>query len=557
WNQILHSVSGKFISGELTAILGPSGAGKSTLLNVLAGYVSSNVQGCIKVNGFSRNTTVLKKMSSYIMQDNIIQPHLTVKEAMFYAVDFKLGTQIKYEDKSAVNRKTVYLLFQVEEVIDLLGLEKCVDNYSEHLSGGERRRLCIALELVNNPPIIFLDEPTTGLDDSAVKQCIDLLKKISNLNRTVVLTIHQPQASLFQIFDQVYIMADGCCVYNGSPSQLVSFFSHVGYSCPSNYTPAEYIIELIHSNRSIINNFKSAIENGKINWKHSVEKDTHSKIFNDETIIQKSDTDFPTSFLVQFFLILSRRVLQMKRNRTSFYIQIFHHLLSAFLIIGIFTGIGNNDIKKITIVSFLVPLEVNLLKREHFNRWYGLKAYFSAVIFTTLPALIFLSITYSGIVYFLTDQPKDADRFIGFSLICVSIALTSQGLGYFIGSLFNVTSGSVVASLSMAPLLVFSYYGIGSKSNSDFFKKILTAVTYMRGGIIGLSSALFYKREPLICHEDVVYCHYARVDTFMKDMSIPNTDYKYQLGHILIFMMLFHLMAYLSLKFRLDGELSS
>ncbi|RZC42506.1 ABC tran, AAA 21, and/or DUF258 domain containing protein, partial [Asbolus verrucosus] len=530
WNQILHSISGKFLSGELTAILGPSGAGKSTLLNILAGYISSDVQGSIKVNGFSQNTTVFKKISSYIMEDSITQPYLTVKEAMIYAANFKLGTHIKCEDKTAV----------VEEVIDLLGLTRCVDNYSELLSGAERKRLCIALELVNNPPVIFLDEPTTGLDDFTVKQCIDLLKKISNLNITVVLTVHQPQALLFPIFDQVYIMADGYCIYNGSPSQLVSFFPHVGYFCPSNCTPAEYIIELVNLDRSIINNFKCAIENGKINWKESVEKDTNSDIFNDPIVIQENNTDFPTSFLVQFFLLLSRRVLQMKRNRTSLYIQIFHHLLSALLVIGIFTGIGNNGSHTITIFKFCICVNVFFM-------------------FTYMMIPIILSIIFSGNVYFLTDQPKEADRFIGFSLICVSIALTSQGLGYFIGSLFSATSGSVVASLTMALLLILSCFEIGNRldNQSDFLKKILNAVTYMRGGVIGLSSALFYKREPLMCPKDVIYCHYSQLDTFMKDMSIPETDYKYHLGHILIFMMLFHLMTYVSLKFRLDSELSS
>ncbi|RZC36836.1 ABC tran, AAA 21, and/or SbcCD C domain containing protein, partial [Asbolus verrucosus] len=130
------------------------------------------------------------------MGDNLVQPYLTVKEAMTYAAGFKLGTYIKYHDKVSV----------VEEIIDLLGLEKCVDTYSEHLSGGERKRFTIALELINNPPIIFLDEPTTGMDNSSVKQCINLLKKISKLKRTVVCTIHQPPASLFQVFDQVDLM---------------------------------------------------------------------------------------------------------------------------------------------------------------------------------------------------------------------------------------------------------------------------------------------------------------------------------------------------------------
>jgi ATP-binding cassette subfamily G (WHITE) protein 1 len=182
------------------------------------------------VNDQPRNMKLFNKLSSYIMQEDMIQPRLTVKEALTYAACLKLSSHIEYSVKLAV----------VHEVVDLLGLDKCVDTLSEHLSGGQRKRLSVALELVNNPPVIFLDEPTTGLDNFAIKQCIHLLKNISQLDRTVVCTIHQPPSSLFQFFDQVYIVADGYCVYNGSPTELVPFFAVAGYSCPPNNTPADY-----------------------------------------------------------------------------------------------------------------------------------------------------------------------------------------------------------------------------------------------------------------------------------------------------------------------------
>ncbi|CAH0714591.1 unnamed protein product, partial [Brenthis ino] len=100
--RILHNVSGEFRSGELTCILGPSGAGKSTLLNILAGYTSNGVNGRITVNGHARDMRVFKKLSSYIMQDDLLQPRLTVNESMMIAAELKLGQELSKSEKELV-----------------------------------------------------------------------------------------------------------------------------------------------------------------------------------------------------------------------------------------------------------------------------------------------------------------------------------------------------------------------------------------------------------------------------------------------------------------------
>nr|XP_015834339.1 PREDICTED: uncharacterized protein LOC100141557 [Tribolium castaneum] len=573
WRTILNSVNGKFRCGEFTAILGPSGAGKSSLLNILAGCVTGGVKGSIKINDRPRDMKIFNKLSSYIMQEDCIQPRLTVKEAMIYAACLKLGAHIEYRDKLAV----------IHEVIDLLGLEKCVDTLSEHLSGGQRKRLSVALELVNNPPVIFLDEPTTGLDNFAINQCIHLLKKISQLDRTVVCTIHQPPASIFQYFDQVYIVANGYCVYNGAPNQLVPFFNVVGHSCPSNNTPADYMIELIHSQPTLIQSFQAAIQNGKINMKERYQSDkpakeyTNDGVYNDttEVVIQKSDIDFATSFNVQFSILLSRMFLQMRRNRLGLYIQFFHHLLSGLIVGGIFYGIGNDAAQTIAIFKYCVcinvffmythvmmpvllfPLEVSLMKREYFNRWYGLKAYYAAMTVVTLPPLIILGMMFSTIVYFMSHQPLETDRFLGFTLTGLAVALTSQGLGYCIGSIFSITNGSVVGPSVLAPLLALAVYGMGYRASIEPFYKVLMTLTYIRNGVVGICNSLFYERPPLTCGEEEIYCHYARPDILMGDMAIPLMHYRYQLGIICIFMIVFRIVGYFSLKCRLNNDLAT
>lgn len=190
-----------------------------------------NVNGNVFINKKERDMKTFRRMSRFIMQQDIHQVGLTVREIMMYAADLKLGFQDLTEQQK---------LDVVDEIIHLLRLGNTMDTDCSLLSGGELKRLSIAQELLNNPPVLFLDEPTTGLDDLSGSQCVELLRRLAHGGRTVICSIHTPSAKMFEMFDHIYVVSNGQCVYQGEGQNIVPYMEAIGVRCPKTYNPADF-----------------------------------------------------------------------------------------------------------------------------------------------------------------------------------------------------------------------------------------------------------------------------------------------------------------------------
>ncbi|XP_025116729.2 ATP-binding cassette sub-family G member 5 isoform X4 [Bubalus bubalis] len=238
--QILKDVSLYVESGQIMCILGSSGSGKTTLLDAMSGRLrrTGTLLGEVFVNGQELHREQFQDCFSYVLQSDTLLSNLTVRETLNYTalLAIRHGSQSFFQKK-------------VEAVMTELSLNHVADqligNYSfGGISHGERRRVSIAAQLLQDPKVMLFDEPTTGLDCMTANQIVVLLAELARRDRIVILTIHQPRSELFQLFDKIAILSCGELVFCGTPVEMLDFFSGCGYPCPEHSNPFDFYMDL-------------------------------------------------------------------------------------------------------------------------------------------------------------------------------------------------------------------------------------------------------------------------------------------------------------------------
>jgi ABC-type multidrug transport system ATPase subunit len=226
-------------------------SGKSTFLNVLAGRIQNGTSGYNIRSDLQKYTSRGHDSEvAFIHQDDQFFSMLSVEETLSFASSLHVGT----------NSTPV----KISDIIHSMALHHVAKTYvgspgKRGISGGERKRLAVASELVGNPSLLLADEPTSGLDSF---QAYSIMMHLSTLAKTkqisIVCAIHQPRSSIWGLFDDIILLASGQVAYHGPRDQIISYFSNLGYNCPPNTNPAEFLIDLVAYNTSTTGSIKSS-----------------------------------------------------------------------------------------------------------------------------------------------------------------------------------------------------------------------------------------------------------------------------------------------------------
>jgi ABC-type multidrug transport system ATPase subunit len=334
----LHPLTFSEESGHLVGIMGASGAGKSTLLNILNGTYTPTT-GKVSINSIDiyKHKEKIEGIIGYVSQDDLLIEELTVYQNLFYNAKLCFGQL----DEKQIHKKVIAVLQSIG-LYDAKDL-KVGTPLEKTISGGQRKRLNIALELIREPSVLFVDEPTSGLSSRDSENIMDLLKELALKGKLVFVVIHQPSSDIFKMFDNLLILdTGGYPIYIGNPVDAVIYFksavNHVNSDeaeCPrcGNVNP-EQIFNIIEA--KVVDEYGNLTKTRKFkpeDWYNRYKEliEPKLKILDDREPLPKNSFNIPNK-LKQFKVFITRDVLSKLANKQYMYINMLEAPVLAFIL---------------------------------------------------------------------------------------------------------------------------------------------------------------------------------------------------------------------------------
>jgi len=557
---LINHVNGT-INGGMWAIMGPSGSGKTTFLGVLSQRLDTwkmPITGDIHLNGKPYSKATLKAMSGYVMQDDLIHANLTVHETLMYSAQLRMSRHCTREERE--NRE--------KEVLDIMGISYTAnvligDTRNKGISGGERKRVCVAIELMNNPRLLFLDEPTSGLDSTTALSLIKTLRGMADSGMcTVVCTIHQPQTMIYDLMDNLILMKKGNIVYQGSAAKAVDFFSTCGFPCPDRMNPADHFMNVIcmDSDPEVARLPKME---PPVDMDFGLDKDD----FTPRAV--------PLWFQ-QFGTLFMRNMTEKIRRWDIFAMNVLVTIIvSIFIGTGAWKLIGTNQdsIPKRNAILFFCtihqgviatlqgiyafPMERALMLRERQSGSYYVSAYFCGKFLCDMLWQAPIPVLFTCIVYPLTGLALfPASKFFVFMGITFLCSASATSLAGMCCCLFvSIELAAVVLAMLMELTRLYSGFFISPAlllSNTDYYQfKFMDALSYMKYSYVSWCLNEYQDLE-LTCSAAEI----AAKKCLIRSGNDIDTQYGYNqysigfcTGMLVIYIVITRFISYLGLRF--------
>lgn len=461
--RLLNNIWGYVRPGELTALMGASGAGKTTLLDVLAARKNIGViTGDILVDGLKPGKQ-FQRSTSYAEQLDLHEPTQTVREALRFSADLRQPFHVPIAERHAY----------VEEIIALLEMEDiadCIIGSEEFgLTVEQRKRVTIGVELAAKPELLlFLDEPSSGLDSQAAFNIVRFLKKLAAAGQAILCTIHQPNAALFENFDRLLLLQrGGRTVYFGDIGKdayvLRDYLKRHGADAPPTENVAEYMLEAIGAG--------SAPRVGDRDWADIWEDSPEFQRTKEAVVRMKEERksaagtsspelekEYASPMHHQMKVVIARMFRSFWRSPNYLFTRVFNHVVVA-LITGL-TYLNLDDSRsslqykvfvmfQVTVLPALIITQVEvmfhikraLFFREASSKMYSPVTFATSVVVAEMPYSILCAVAFFLPLYYMPGFQTDSSR-AGYQFFMVLIT-----------EFFAVTLGQGLASLTPSPFI--------------------------------------------------------------------------------------------------------
>ncbi|XP_023951585.2 protein scarlet [Bicyclus anynana] len=470
--KVLHGVSGVVSSGNLVALMGSSGAGKTTLLAAISRRDKSAMSGYLMLNGRLAGADLIARISGFLPQEDLSIGDLTVSEHM----EFMARLMMDKRATAIVRSK------RIQQLLGDLGVVSCTQTKLKALSGGERKRVALAVQLLNDPPILFCDEPTTGLDSSAASAVVSRLRRLAIGGKLVICSVHQPASGVFELFHQVVLLANGRIAFHGTIEQADQFFASLNYKCPVGFNAAEYYVTLLGVDtenemesreriRRICNEYQRSHVAAAIDSRVGDVKD-EMEYFNGDTdeknvYFERYLTLVKVNYFVQFYWLMWRNILSIKHNK-SIWIAEFLLLMFVGLVISIpyhghFEELDQRDIQNaegllylmITETIFLFiyavfitfPSEMPVLLRETASGLYSPLPYYLSKMIFWIPRAVIEPILFVTLVFNIAGLQGGFMNWLGMCFVCILCANFANAYGSFLSAVFDKMETAALVSV--------------------------------------------------------------------------------------------------------------